>query len=408
VAVIDEPRADFAGRTVLVTGAAGFIGGRLTERLAKDYGAKIRCLVRDGGRAERLAMLPVEIIEADLASAVDIDKAVDGARYVFHCAYDHRSRAQNIDGTQNLIDASLTHKVERFVYVSTVSVYEPLPDGPLTELTRDGDRTWAYTRNKLDLEQLVLSAATQRGLPGTVVQPTIVYGPFSKPWTNAPAEMLLWGEVILPGKGEGLCNAVYIDDLIDGLLLAATKPEAVGERFLMSGPEPVTWGQFFNSFATALGTASPTFWPAEKIAKARGGLLNKPKMVAAHPRRLVGFVMHWSPARRLVEAGLDALPRKLRNLASRQSRAARERKLGEVFVPGRQALALYSAKASVDSAKARKLLGYAPKFDLTAGMIPTREYLERTYGELRARVCAQRKGVLDAKVTPQVDLANAD
>lgn len=399
--------AALTGSTVVVTGAAGFIGGRLAERLVRDYGAKVRCLVRDRNRAKRLAGLSVDIVEADLADGTAIDNAVRGANYVFHCAYDHRSREQNVESTRNLIEASLKHQAERLVYVSTMSVYEPLPDGPLSEATRDGDRGWAYTRNKLDLERMVLDAVDERGLPGTIVQPAVVYGPHCKPWTDAPAEMLLWGEVILPGSGEGLCNAVYIDDLVDGLLLAATKRDAIGERFLVSGPAPVTWGEFYGAFAQALGTNGPTYWPAERIAATTGGLLNKIKLVAENPKRLAGLAMRFGPARRAIEAGIGLLPKTMKERVLRPS-GPPERKLGEVFVPGSQQLALYSAKASIDGGKARRLLGYAPKFDLAAGMVPTRDYLEETYGALRTKLRALRNSGNEPRAVSQVDLANAD
>lgn len=396
------------GSTVVITGASGFIGGRLAERLLNEYGAVVRCIVRDLGHATRLARLPVEIIKADLANAADVDKAIKGAQYVFHCAYDGRSRAQNIDGTQNLIDASVAHKVSRFVYVSTFSVYEPFPDGPLSEETPDGDRNWMYTRTKLDLEQLVFSAVKERGLPGTIIQPTIVYGPFSKPWTNAPAEMLLWGEVILPGKGEGLCNAVYIDDLIDGFILAAVNPAAIGQRFVMSGPKPVTWGAFFGEFASSIGAAQPTYWKAEKISASNSGIMHDLKMVISNPKQIIQIIVRWNPARRALQSGLDALPKPLHDFVSKHYFGSGERRLGQVFMPDKQALRLYSSKAVVDSKKARDLLGYMPKFDFAAGMIPTRQYLEWAFSDVRGKVRAQRVAEGEATVLPKADLANAE
>lgn len=395
--ISEQANAIEPGSTVIITGAGGFIGGRLAERLVSEHGAKVRCIVRDKASAGRLAKLPVEIIEADLADAAAIDKAVAGASYVFHCAYDGRSRAQNIDGTKNLIEASLKHGVKRFVYVSTVSVYEPLPDGPLSEETRDGDRSWVYARNKLDLEKMVFAAVKERGLAGTIVQPTIVYGPYSKPWTNAPAEMLLYGKVILPDEGEGLCNAVYIDDLIDGFLLAATKPEAIGQRFLLSGPSPVTWREFFGAFAIALGTVQPSYWPKEEIVKQNGSSGRDIKALLTNPKRILQMIVRWGPARRVLEAGLDMMPKKIKDtIAAKYFGAGGKPKLGQVFVPQKQTLALYSARASVDNGKAMKLLGYAPKFDFAAGMNATRQYLEETFGAVREEIRRDRDGTAEA------------
>jgi len=133
---------------ILVTGATGFIGCRLVERLVEDEGAEVRCTIRDLGRAARVARLPVELVVADLGNAADIDRAVVGVDYVFHCAYDTRTRSQNIDGLHNIIQACATHSVRRLIYVSSCAVYEPFLDGSLNEESPDGDRSNVYVYTK--------------------------------------------------------------------------------------------------------------------------------------------------------------------------------------------------------------------------------------------------------------------
>jgi nucleoside-diphosphate-sugar epimerase len=379
------------GSVVVITGATGFIGGRLAERLVHEHGAKVRCLVREIGHAVQLARLPVEILRTDLADAKGVSDAVKGADYVFHCAYDPRSRRQNIEGTHNLIEACAAHGVRRLVHVSTFSVYEPFPDGALSEDTRDGDPSWVYVRTKLDLEKEVLAAVSTRALSATIVQPTIVYGPYSKPWTNAPAENLIFGDVILPGRGEGLCNAVYIDDLIDGLLLAAGRPAAVGERFILSGPEPVSWGTFFEAFARALKVKPPVYWPVERISRANHGVMRDIRLVLANPKRIMQLIVRWNPARQFLQTGLDAMPAGMRDLVNKHYFGAGGREAGGVTLPDPQALALFTSRAEVNNAKARRLLGYNPRYDFKAGMQPTERYLEWAYGDIRATVSAPER-----------------
>ncbi|HJU33009.1 MAG TPA: NAD-dependent epimerase/dehydratase family protein [Hyphomicrobiaceae bacterium] len=390
---------------VLITGATGFIGGRLAETLVAQ-GASVRCLIRNFGHATRVARMPVEVVAADLANAEEIDKAVAGMDYVIHCAYDPRSRAQNITGNENLIAACARHKVRRLVYVSTFSVYEPFPDGPLDEETRDGDRGWIYVRSKLEMEAQVLKAAKEHGLPATIVQPTIVYGPFSKPWTNAPAENLIYGSVVLPDRGEGLCNAVYIDDLVDGLILAAVHPAAIGERFIMSGPKPVTWAEFFGTFADILGTAPPQYWPAERIAKSNHGLMRDIKLVAQNPKRIIQIIVRWYPARQMLQAGLDAMPEPLKGLVMKHYFGSGGRQPGDLILPDPQALNLFTAKPACSNEKARRLLGYRPRFDFASGMGPTGRYLEWAYGDLRRAVSRQTGLRQDETAAGSPDLAN--
>lgn len=380
------------GTRVAITGATGFIGGRLAERLL-EQGAEVRCLVRSMGAAVRLARLPVDIRKVDLADEAGVSEALKDVQLVFHCAYDPRSIGQNLAGTRNLISASLAQKVKRFVYTSTFSVYEPFPDGPLTEETRDGDKSWVYTRTKLELEKAVLDAVRDKGLQGTIIQPTIVYGPFSRPWTIAPAEMLLYGTVILPDRGEGLCNAVHVDDVVDAMILMSQRPEAVGQRFVISGPETVTWGRFFESFAKALRVKGPTYRPAADIARENSGLLHDIKLVARNPKKIVQIAVRVPAVRSLLQAGLDALPKPAYDLVSRIYFGDGSRPTGMVHLPDPQLLRLYTAKATVDSRKARQMIGYTPRYDFNRGMAATALYLEWAFG-------AQRRSCKTAQEAP--------
>ncbi len=391
------------GDRVVVTGGTGFVGGRLVERLLRA-GAEVTCLIREMGSATRLARLPVRIIKTDLADGAAVSTALAGSHYVFHCAYDARSRKQNLDGVRNLVEACRAHGVRRLVHVSTFSVYEPFPDGTLTEATRDGDQTWIYVRNKLAMEAEVLQPARERGVPATVVQPSIVYGPFCKPWTIAPAEMLITGEVVLPDQGDGLCSAVYIDDLVDGMMLAATREAAIGERFILAGPDAPTWATFFGAFAAALGVRPPTFRSRARIEREGSGLVHDIRMVARNPRRLMQIIVRWRPARQVLQAGLDGMPRPLRALVDRHYFVTAGRVFGETYLPDRQKTALYLAKGAADSGKARRLLGYAPRYGFADGMRETQPYLEWAFADLRraARQAGHSPAPPEQPVSPEM------
>jgi nucleoside-diphosphate-sugar epimerase/predicted dehydrogenase len=368
---------------VLVTGASGFVGGRLVERLLHEHAAQVRCIIRDVARAARVGRLPVEFVRADLSNAAEVEHAVDGMDYVFHCAYDTRSRRQNIEGLRNLIDACANHSVHRLVHVSTFAVYVPFADGPLTEASLDGDRSNTYVDTKLDLEKMIFEATRDRGLAATIVQPSIVYGPFCWPWTNIPAEMLIFGDVILPDRGEGLCNAVYIDDVVDALILTAVSPAAVGERFIVSGPQSVTWATFFAEMARALGTKPPKFWPYERIANANYGVIRNIRLAVSDPKRLIKMIIRLKPIRQILQTALDSMPDQLQMLMTNYYFGSGERRAGETFLPSRQALALYRSKAIASSEKARTKLGYRPRYDFQHGMMLTGAYLEWAFTDIR-------------------------
>jgi nucleoside-diphosphate-sugar epimerase/predicted dehydrogenase len=373
-----EAPAVAPGTRVVVTGATGFIGGRLVERLV-EQGAKVCCLIRNPASAVRLARLPVEFRHAELTDAAAVDDALRETGLVFHCAYDWGSAAANRSALAHLIDGCIAHSVGRLVHVSTFSVYAPYPDGVLHEDTPDGDRSQEYTRTKLELEKDLLDAVRGRGLRGTILQPTIVYGPFSKPWTINPAEQLMLDTLVLPDRGEGLCNAVFVDDVVDAMLLAATRPDAVGERFIVSGPEAVTWSEFYEAFARAVGAKGPEYWPRDVIEKRKSGLRNKIRVAVSDPKKVVRIARRMPGLRQALDLSWRTLPGGL--CAAVENRYnPKSRPVGQLHVPDLKQLRFLAGKPVVDSGKARRLIGYDPRFDFKSGMVPTARYLEWAYG----------------------------
>ncbi|MDR3414528.1 MAG: NAD-dependent epimerase/dehydratase family protein [Formivibrio sp.] len=399
----DAPRPRLPPHSrILVTGATGFVGGRLVERLVREHDVKVRCTVRDFGHAARVGRLPVQLVHADLSTGGDVERAVDGVDYVFHCAYDTQSRHQNIAGLRNLIEACAKRPVRRLVEVSTFAVYEPFQDGPLTEESPDGDRSKTYVDTKIDLERMIFEATRDRRVAATIVQPAIVYGPFCWPWTITPAEMLLRGDVILPDQGEGLCNAVYVDDVVDALVLAAISPAAVGERFIISGPEPVTWATFFSEVARELGTQPPRYWPYEQIVNSKRGIVRNIPLAISDAKRLIKVISKWRRVRQVLRAALNLVPGSLRMPIMNYNSSQVRRRTGEVFLPNRQILALYTSKAIASSEKAHSKLGFRPRYQIHDGMILTGRYLQWVYEDIRETHATGR----NAKQTP-ASVANA-
>lgn len=365
------------GTTVVVTGGTGFIGGRLVERLAED-GAEITCLVRGNDAGMRLHRAGAHIRKVDITDAAAVLKALRGVDLVFHLAYDWGSTAWNFKALRSLIEGCRANGCKRLVHVSSFVVYD-LPDhGEVTEDTPDTLAGEGYAHTKLALETELLVAVRETGVPAAIVQPTIVYGPYSRPWTLDPADMLRFGTVVLPEASEGICNAVYVDDVVSGMILAATRPEAVGQRYLLSGPEPISWKEFYEGIARAIGVKGPRYQSASDILRANVGH-RKLLRVASDPRTVMRKVAGIGPVRKMVSKGLRVLPSRARSIAWDTLYGPANRQHGRVHIPNPGHLQFLQSRSIIRSAKARQELGYAPAESFENGMRPTGQYLKQVY-----------------------------
>ena len=309
----------------------------------------------------------------DLADALAVSEALQGIDYVFHCAYDAQAPAWNLTALQALIAGCITHGC-RLVHVSSYVVYDLPMAGEIAEDSPATPAEHGYAHNKLEAEHIVLKAVNDQGLLGTVIQPTIVYGPHSRPWTIDPADMLRHGVVVLPDRGEGLCNAVYVDDVVSALILAATHRDATGQRFLISGPEPVTWATFYETIAQSIGANGPRYLSAATI-KREAAPLRKLLRLARDPEGIMRRLSKAPAGQKLIEACIAILPPSLRRKAHQRAFSPDAQRRGYVHMPNLGHLQFLSSNAIVTSAEAKRLLHCNPQFEFIEGMAATESFL---------------------------------
>lgn len=363
---------------MLVTGASGFVGARLVERLALESNAIPRVLVRSIGRAARLSRLPIEIAVGDVRDRNAVDAAVRDCSIVVHCArgthgtLDER-RAVDVEGARNIFESSIHARVARVVHTSTVAVYG-VPDSGFVEEGRPyGDDGDPYAEAKREAERVALHYAKQ--LPVVVVQPTVVYGPGAGVHGRDVIEELSATRIPLINGGRGICNALYIDDLITALLLAATEDRAPGERFLISGAEHPTWQQFYEAFESMLGVrrtvemserealehwkrSSRRDWLMPRALKAvRGDSALRTDLLATKEGVLIRGI-----AGRVLPAAYFAPER----WVDRDGEPTESDPPLAAFKP--QVIRTLASTARVRIDKARELLGYEPTFDFARGI----------------------------------------
>ncbi len=378
---------DLRDARILVTGASGCIGGRLVDYLTLGCGAQVRTLIRSHGRAVHVARLPVELIPGDLMDKASLQKAVEGCDLVIHCAFgsdgdEQAQRNVTVTGTVNLLKAAAEARVRRFVHISTIAVHGPDPGPWIDERTPVIHSDNGYADAKADAEVLVNVLAQNLRLPTVVLRPTIVYGPRSISWTVGPINRLKKGKFALIENGVGLANPVHVDDVIQAILLASTRPEAVGETFVVSAGTTVTWREFFSYYARWMNVDLPNLTVAA-IDEQRRWLadLGKPVgmgltfLASSHAQSVISNMPGVGGVATLAVRGV---PKGLRQAIMSRAATLRDTKLNPPSLPSPWTVELFLARGVCSIDKTRRTLGFEPQITLEQGMRNTEDWLRDT------------------------------
>jgi nucleoside-diphosphate-sugar epimerase len=334
-------------RTVLITGAGGFIGGRIVEVMHQLGTDRVRAGLRRWGSGARVGRLPVELVLCDVREDDQLRRALDGVTHVVHCARGEDSTT--VDGTRKLLTAAKASGVRRVVHLSTVDVYG-MPEGTVDEsrpLTTTGR---AYGDSKIEAERACQDLAAQ-GLPATILRPTLVHGPFSATWTVAYAQRLLqrpW--LIAEADAQGTCNLLYVDDLVSAVLGALSAETAPGLAFNVNGPERPTWHEYFTQLNDALGL---------------------PPLAAATPSSARVRAAAVQPLRKGAKFLISRFESQIMGIAQRSELARNAMVRAERLVrttPAPAEFAVYGRQASYSTERAEELLGYRPSFPMARAL----------------------------------------
>jgi nucleoside-diphosphate-sugar epimerase len=254
---------------ILITGASGFIGSHLAHTLlASSPPVRLRLLARPSSDLRAFeGYANVQIVQVERWDDVErLRQAFREVDYVFHTAaacvdwakWEDFNEA-NVTMAKRLVEAAIAERrrpdsrMKRFLHISTADVYGFPGNGP-SEDVPPRDIGIPYVTTKIAGETAVLSAKGQ--LPITVVRPTSVYGPRSKDFVLEIAT-LMKSRVMLLISGEVDAGLIHIDDLVEGLIKAATSPNSVGQVYNMCGEDHVTWRHYLNGLAEGLGYPPP-------------------------------------------------------------------------------------------------------------------------------------------------------
>lgn len=257
----------------LVTGAAGFVGSHLTERLAAD-GWRVRaidCLTDYYDLAQKRAnalALPVEVLDEDLRTC-DLEALLDGVSVVFHQAGQPGVRASwdlfdsyvghNVLATQRLLDAAVGAGLDRFVFASSSSVYGDAERYPTTEDDLPRPRS-PYGVTKLAAEHLCGVYAANHGVPTVSLRYFTVFGPRQRPdmAMHRLIEAALGGDPFpLYGDGSQVRDFTYVGDVVEANLRAATRDLAPGTVLNVAGGTDAPMHEVIRTVAELTGAEVP-------------------------------------------------------------------------------------------------------------------------------------------------------
>lgn len=261
LALLESRHAELAPADVLVTGGAGFLGRKLVARLRAE-GRSVRVLLRRPMAA--YAQDPgIQMVIGDLGDPRIVAHAVKGARVVYHVGAAMRGSVRDFEagtvwGTRNVVDACVANATSRLVYVSSMSVFDHAgrgADAVMTETSPfEPHPEWrgAYTQTKLNAEHYVQDAIARHGLPAVILRPGQIFGPGAEKVTPNGV-IALAGRWVAVGSGAQTLPLVYLDDVVDALLLAETAPQASGRVFNVVDTSAVTQQAYLQRAQRKLG-----------------------------------------------------------------------------------------------------------------------------------------------------------
>ena len=240
---------------VFVTGGSGFIGGRLIERLIAD-GHSVRALARSDGAATKIRERGGEPVNGDLGDPEAMRAGAAGCELAFHAAamlgdWGKRDEFErgNVEGTRNALEATASAGVRRFVHVGTEAALlagEPLVNVDETAPLRP-DSPALYSSTKARAEQLVLAANRDGTFETVVVRPRFVWGRGDTTLLPTMVEMVKAGRFAWVGGGKNRTSITHVDNVVEGLILGATKGRPGNAYFVTDGEDVV-----FKDFVTEL------------------------------------------------------------------------------------------------------------------------------------------------------------
>jgi nucleoside-diphosphate-sugar epimerase len=354
---------------VAVLGANGFIGTRLVESLHLGADCEVRPLVRRASALAGLSRFDLDFRIADARDQAALERALDGCELVIHAV---AGDPETIVGAiEPVYRAAERAGLRRIVYLSSASVHGQAPAADTDENSALSERhPIEYNNAKVRAERRLFAMREKGGVEVAVLRPGIVTGPRSA-WIVDFAQSLLAGDACLVNAGRGICNSIYVDNLVQAVRLASEAPAADRQAFLVGDDEPVRWSDVYGPIANALGFDLARL-PQAVLREERAGLRERIERLQSN--RFLGSVIGLTPKRlrRMLYAGLVPVSQPAESAWSHPDWTAGH---GDGPAVDLERYLLGTCQYRLPDTKARRVLGYAPAITFEEGMRRTIEWL---------------------------------
>jgi nucleoside-diphosphate-sugar epimerase len=329
---------------IAVVGANGFVGSRLVEQWHLEERADVVPIVRRPEAAAGVLRFGLDCRVVDALDEGELTRAFAGCDAIVHAGAGPRPFVTQ--SPVSVVRAAAQAGAQTVVYLSSMAVHGWNPRPGTVEATPLPRRQPVpYNRWKAHGERALRSACRESGTRFVILRPGIVYGPRSQ-WIAGFARAVVEGRASVVAGGRGICNAIYVDNLVHAVDLALEREEAADETFLVADDDAVTWRMLYEPVCRALGHS----WDAVADLPARSS------------RRTPGerlLELKEEPAARVV---LDRVPRALRNSIRRLAFRPREEEPSQDVrrTPALETSILQTCGYRFPTTKARRLLGFEP------------------------------------------------
>lgn len=343
---------------ILITGGNGFLGHNLIEAL-QARGDRVRVLALPQENTDWLEARGVQVFRGDIREAAALTEPMRGVEGVFHLAAMlgawrsmQEYRDVNVTGTEHVCRAALAAGVKRLVHISSAMVYDMAMGRPVTEDDPLQPLDEPYCMTKAEGDALVQRLIAWEQLPAVILRPGTLFGPGDRLNFGRIADRVKAGKMIIIGSGNNAVPFVYIDDMVQALLLALDHERAVGQAFNVGNDHPLSQAELYNTIAREIG-APPV-------------------------RTHVPYAPLYAAA---------AAAERVANLTNNR-----------ILPPvTRHGVKLYGAHNLLSIDKARRELGYAPTMPLREGLRITSEWYVRQQEQAAAHATVNAQQALPAR-----------